>query len=105
LPSKPPVSLDEVLAALVAETADVKLRDGEYSRAGVVFAARPRPAAVELRLGAEIAEAAVNTPNAATSPRGLDWVLLEPKSWTDASDRLEAWYRVAWRLAGKPQRR
>jgi hypothetical protein len=105
LPSKPPASLDEVLTALLDEASDVKLRDGEYSRSGVVFAARPRPGAVELRLGPEIAEAALNTPNTEPSPRGAAWVLLEPKSWTDSTDRLEAWYRVAWRLASKPQSR
>jgi hypothetical protein len=105
LPSKRPVSLDDVIRDLVAETPDVKSRDGEYSRGNVVFFARPRPGAVELRLGPEIAEAAMNTPNAAVSARGPEWVLLEPKSWTDASDRLEAWYRVAWRLAGKAPRR
>jgi hypothetical protein len=105
LPSKQPASLDDILRSLLVETPDVKERDGEYSRGAVVFAARLRPTAVELRLGPEIAEAALNTPNAGPSPRGVDWVTLEPKSWSDASDRLEAWYRVAWRLAGKAQRR
>jgi hypothetical protein len=93
--------LDEVLAALLEETPDVELRRNEYLRQGVVFAARPQPDAVELRLGAEIADAASQTPGTSASSRGADWVLLQPTDWKSARDRLEAWYRVAWRLAVK----
>jgi hypothetical protein len=92
---------DELLASLLAETPDVNVRGSEYERNGVVFAARPDPRTVELRLGADIAEAAANTPGTHPSPRGEDWVALKPDDWKDADDRLEAWYRVAWRMAGK----
>jgi hypothetical protein len=102
LPSKPKPTLDELMAKLVAETPDVRVnRDAEYARAGIVFAALPATAAVELRLGPEIAEAALRTPHTSTSPRGEDWISLKPVDWGEASDRLEAWYRVAWRLAAK----
>jgi hypothetical protein len=95
------VTLDDVLQTLLAETPDVKVRGEEYERNGVVFAARTSPDSFELKLGAEIADAAVRTPSTTLSPRGDDWILLKPANWRDASDRLEAWYRVAWRLAGK----
>ncbi len=90
---------DDLLAALMAETPDVKVRGSEFERNGVVFAARPDPKTVELRLGAEIADAAMNTPGTHASTRGNDWVALKPDNWADADDRLEAWYRVAWRMA------
>jgi hypothetical protein len=97
--------LDELLAALVTETPDIKVSaDGEYRRGGVVFAARAGANAVELRLGPEIADAALRTPNTGSSSRGDDWIRLQPEKWVDASDRLEAWYRVAWRIAGKQRR-
>ncbi len=95
------MNLDETLTELIAETPDVTESGGEYARAAVVFAARPAPNAVELRLGPDIAEAALNTPHTAPSPRGPDWVRLETNDWSAAHDRLEAWYRVAWRLAVK----
>jgi len=92
---------DELLDSLLAETPDVKVRGAEYERNGVVFAARPDPRTVELRLGADIAEAAMNTPGTYASSRGEEWVALKPEDWADADDRLEAWYRVAWRMAAK----
>ena len=94
------------MAALLAETPDVKMtHDSEYARGGVLFAARHGDSAVELRLGPEIAEAALRTPHSSPSSRGEDWILLEPADWAEASDRLEAWYRVAWRIAGKQRSR
>jgi hypothetical protein len=90
---------DEILESLIAETPDVTVRGSEFERNGVVFAARPDPHTVELRLGPDIAEAAMNTPGTHPSPRGDDWVALKPANWADADDRLEAWYRVAWRMA------
>ena len=100
------MTLDDLLAELQAETPDVKEKAGEYSRAGIVFAARPGLNAVEMRLGPDIAEAALRTPFTESSSRGEDWIRLEPRDWKDASDRLEAWFRVAWRIAGKqPSRR
>jgi hypothetical protein len=101
MPSTQP---DDAMEALLAETRDVKVRGREYERGGVVFAARPTEDAIELKLGAEIADAAIRTPGTTISSRGSDWILLRPGKWSDALDRLEAWYRVAWRLAGKRQK-
>jgi hypothetical protein len=84
---------------------DVRQVDGppiEYQRAGRAFAALPADDVVELRLGAEIAEAARRTPDTTASERGDDWVLFAPREWDGhAADRLEAWFLVAWRMAGK----
>ena len=104
MPSNRNPSLDDLLAELVTETPDVKQKSGEFSRNGVVFAARLEPKAIELRLGPEIADAAMRTPHTGPSSRGEDWIRLEAADWADANDRLEAWYRVAWRLAGKLKR-
>ena len=92
---------DDLLESLRAETPDVKVRGNEFERNGVVFAARPDAKTVELRLGPDIADAAINTPGTHPSSRGGDWVALKPDNWADADDRLEAWYRVAWRMAAK----
>ena len=99
------VTLDDLLGDLARETPDVKVsRDGNYRRDDVVFASRAAPNAIELRLGAEIADAANRTPHTGPSPRGEDWVRLETPNWKDVRDRLGAWYRVAWRLAAKERR-
>jgi len=95
---------DDILESLMAETPDVKVRGNEFERNGVAFVARPDANTVELRLGAEIADAARATPGTHASSRGDDWVTLKPDNWADADDRLEAWYRVAWRMAGKTKK-
>ena len=65
-----------------------------------MFAARPEENVFELRLGEEIGEAAMRTPDTSPSPRGPAWVRFAPATWDDmAFDRFEAWFRVAWRLA------
>jgi hypothetical protein len=94
-------NLGDVLAALLDEADDVATpTDREYARAGVVFAVRSAEDVVELRLGAEIGEAAMRTPDTGPSPRGPDWVRFAPAEWDEyAFDRLEAWFRVAWRMA------
>ncbi len=89
-----------MLSDLVSATPDVIVRNGrEFTRDGVLFAARPEPDAIELRLGPEIADAAMRTPQTGPSQRGDDWIRLQARDWTEASDRVAAWYRVAWRLA------
>jgi len=95
----------EMLDELVGEAADIDVAsvgDGfEYSRAGRLFAARTGDGSTEVRLGAEIAEAAMRTPDTTLSSRGPDWVRFAPAAWDEhALDRLEAWFRVAWRMAG-----
>lgn len=96
------MTLDELLAQLIAEAGDVQITDKhEYSRSGALFLVHPELEVVELRIGADIAEAARRTPDTAASARGEDWVRFAPSAWEEhASDRLQAWFRVAWRLAG-----
>ena len=72
----------------------------EHARDGTAFAAQPSHDVVELRLGADIADAARRTPDTGQSDRGDDWVRFAPKTWDQpALDRLDAWFRVAWRRA------
>jgi hypothetical protein len=96
-------TLGDVLDALLDEAGDIESPvDREYARGGVTFATRPAPDVVELRLGDEIAEAARRTPDTSPSERGPAWVRFAPRDWDEhAFDRLEAWFRVAWRLAEK----
>lgn len=90
-------SLARDAGARDAQTGDER----EYANGDQVLAVVSR-GAVDLRLGPEIAEAARRTPDTDGSARGPDWVRFAPKQWDDhASDRLEAWFRVAWRLAGE----
>ncbi len=98
------LSPSDVLAELVGEAADVEIAaDGEateYSRLGRPFAARAANGAIEFRLGDEIGEAAMRTPDTGPSSRGTDWVRFAPAQWDEhALDRLEAWFRVAWRMS------
>lgn len=99
-------NLGDVLAALLDEVDNVEVAaDREYARDGVVFAARPADDAMELRLGQEIGEAALRTPDTRSSGRGPAWVLFAPAEWDEhAFDRLEAWFRVAWRMAAAEKR-
>jgi hypothetical protein len=106
LPSEQ-TSLGDVLASLLDEAADVETpADREYARGGTTFAARPAEDVVELRLGEDIADAAMRTPDTNSSPRGPGWVRFAPREWDDhAFDRLEAWFLVAWRMAAGRQSR
>ncbi len=93
--------IDELLAKLAAEADGVDTSPvGEITRDGRTFAVHAA-GAVELRLGAEIAEAARRTPDTTASERGPDWIRFAPRAWDGhATDRLDAWFRVAWRAAG-----
>lgn len=98
-------SLLEALDAQSSLLGDVEMASDaasvEYRRSQHAFAVASGDS-VDLRLGAEIAEAARRTPDAHGSSRGDDWVRFTPHVWDQhASDRLEAWFRVAWRLAGR----
>ena len=74
----------------------------QYARDGVTFAIRSGEEEIELRLTADIAAAALNTPDTHPSTRGDAWIRFSPPTWDDhAQDRLGAWFRVAWRLAEK----
>lgn len=96
-------SLGDLLADLLDEVPDVAVSASrEYSHSGTAFAHRTDEEAIDLRLGQEIGEAALRTPDTHPSSRGPDWVSFTPKAWDDMSvDRLRAWFRVAWRLAEK----
>ena len=98
------MSLGTYLAELLDEAGDVDSPvEREFARSGVTFAARPGEEVIELRLGPEISEAARRTPDTSGSERGPDWVRFAPRSWDEdhAQDRLDAWFRVAWRFAGE----
>src|SRR4051812_24238455 len=87
----------DLLDELIGEAADVDVASVgggfEYSRNGRLFAARAGDETVEVRLGAEIAEAATRTPDTRVSARGADWVRFAPSAWDNhALDRLEAWF-------------
>jgi hypothetical protein len=92
-----------ILDELASESGAESRRAGgsvEYTNSGQVFAVS-EGVGVELRLLADIAEAARRTPDTHASSRGDDWVRFTPQEWDDhARDRLEAWFRVAWRFAG-----
>ncbi len=94
------MALEERLAELAAEAGDVQLKGSDYSRNGQVFVVHPSGGVIELRLSPDIAEAARRTPDTDASSRGEDWVRFAPSAWEQhAIDRLDAWFRVAWRLA------
>jgi hypothetical protein len=95
------MTLGDLLADLLDETPDVAMLAGrEYARGSVAFAQRTGENVIELRLGAEIADAARRTPDTSASTRGDDWVRFAPSEWDEhACDRLRAWFLVAWRLA------
>jgi hypothetical protein len=70
-----------------------------WARDGTIFAVLG-DAGVELRLDPPIAAAAARTPDTAPSPRGSEWVRFNPRAIDPhAVDRLEAWFRLAARLA------
>ena len=93
-------SLGDLLAELLDETPEVELSvTREYAHNGVAFAHRTDEEVIELRLGEEIAEAALRTPDTQPASRGSGWVRFSPRSWDSmAADRLRAWFRLAWRL-------
>lgn len=62
--------------------------------------ARASEAQLDVRLPADIAEAALRTPDTATTDeRG--WIRFTPAdAERDVTDRAEAWFRTGWRHAG-----
>ena len=101
MPSNP--SLGDLLADLLDETPGVQVSaTREYANNGVAFAHRAGEETIDLRLGPEIGEAALRTPDTHPSSRGPDWISFAPKGWDDmAVDRLQAWFQLAWKLAAK----
>ncbi len=95
--------LGEVVETAIAELGEAaETRSGnavEYRRGSTLFAAL-EPAAVELRLQPDIAEAVLRTPETAPSRRGSEWVRFAPTEIDQfVIDRLEAWLTAAWRTA------
>ena len=70
-----------------------------YVRGAQTFA-RATATTLEVRLPADIAEAAMRTPDtAASDERG--WIRFTPgDAARHVTDRAEAWFRTAWRHAG-----
>lgn len=88
-------------AALGLPDARAAAIDGarEWSRGGVPFATLDGQVA-ELRLDQAIAAAAVRTPDATPSSRGLPWVRFAPAQLdAHAIDRAVAWFGLAYRRA------
>lgn len=71
-----------------------------YARGGTAFA-RVTATSLEVRLPADIAEAAVRTPDT-TAGEGVDWVRFTPATAErHVTDRAGAWFQTAWRHAGE----
>ena len=96
-----------VLAAdLAAELDDVSSAGDEgvvsYRRGGTVFA-RVSADALEVRLPADIADAALRTPDTAALPGGAGWLRFAPLGRErHVLDRATAWFQMAWRHAAGP---
>jgi len=95
------------LAGLCADLADELVEvsstaDGDvvaYQRGGAVFA-RVSGSTLEVRLPADIAEAALRTPDTALDPDDRGWVLFTPNDdERHVIDRATAWFQTAWRHA------
>ena len=76
--------------------------DGEltaYARGGAVFA-RVAAARLEVRLPADIAEAALRTPDTALDPDDRGWLVFTPAGTErHVTDRATAWFQLAHRHA------
>ena len=61
-------------------------------------------AGAEFRLGAEVAAAALKTPDTQASSRGPDWVAFRPRAFDRfARDRAEAWTALAVKVSLRPR--
>ena len=88
-------SLDEVIAEPGAAGRTV------YRRGGTEIA-RVDAQAFEVRLPADIADAATRTPDTVALDREPGWIRFTPRSdERHVGDRAEAWFRTAWRHAGE----
>src|SRR4051794_21069129 len=91
-------SLSALVERLTREFGGVGQRQGsgstEFLRAGAAFAI-VRGDQVEIRVRADIAEAALRTPNTAPSMRGSDWITFRPDPTEPQDvDRLRAWLTI-----------
>lgn len=103
--------IPQEIPVLIEETADLEppvevVQAGattEYRVAGRVFAVASARV-FEADLGAEVASAAVRTPDAGGSGRGPGWVRFSPAAIDDhGADRIVAWFELARRIAAGRQ--
>ncbi len=93
-----------VLAADLAAELDDASGDGHegvvtYRRGDTVFA-RASADSLEVRLPADIADAALRTPDTAALPDGAGWLRFAPVGRErHVVDRATAWFQIAWRHA------
>jgi len=93
-----------LVADLAAESDDVSSSGDEgivsYRRGTVLFA-RVSADALEVRLPADIADAALRTPDTAAIPSDAGWLRFSPRGRErHVVDRATAWFQMAWRHAG-----
>lgn len=93
-----------LIADLAAESDGVSSSgDGgivSYQRGAVLFA-RVSADALEVRLPADIADAALRTPDTAAIPGEPGWLRFSPRGRErHVVDRATAWFQLAWRHAG-----
>ena len=98
-----PAMLAELVLEVVDQLAGVDRIDRDegtvWRRAGRPFAALAG-GALEVRLQAPVADAALRTPDTAPSKRGEGWVHFAPALLDRfAADRVAAWLESAWRHA------
>jgi hypothetical protein len=96
-------ALIDAIETLVAELPDVVMAPGAasttWSRGGTAFAILGADA-IELRIGPDIAAAAIRTPDTRAAARGVDWIEFAPVELdAHAIDRLGAWFGLAYRRA------
>ena len=98
-------ALDDLAVGLAEELGEVtKTVDGDmtsYERGGSAFA-RASAAVLEVRLPADIGEAALQTPDTTTIPGERGWIRFTPATAErHVIDRAQAWLHTAWRHAGQ----
>jgi hypothetical protein len=73
--------------------------EDRYLRDGTLFAVAG-PGRLEVRLPADIADAALRTPDTGPGSEGGGWVVFRPRSAEPhVGDRARAWFITAWRYA------
>lgn len=95
-----------LVAEVAAELGEVTSSGDEgivsYRRGAVLFA-RVSADALEVRLPADIADAALRTPDTAALPGGTGWLRFAPLGRErHVLDRATAWFQMAWRHAAGP---
>jgi hypothetical protein len=98
----------EEVAVLVHDLGDIVVEPdpdttgvSRYRRGPVAFA-RTAPGRLEVRLPADIADAALRTSETSVLPGARGWVRFSPSGdRRDVRDRAAAWFRTAWRHAAR----